>query len=144
MNKRIAQALAAIIAATALPLAFAQAPAPEAKPQYAYVEEPVASASLAQGPESERLNALVQALGAEASLKGSKITVAAEPEGGVLLTGVTISRAQQQKAIEIAKSQAGEGKVINAITMEELYVAPVEEQQTATVAPSPEPTQPTA
>ena len=129
MNKRIAHALAAVIAATALPLAFAQAPAPEVKPQHAYVEEPVASASLAEGPESERLNALVQALGAEASLKGSKITVAAEPDGGVLLTGVTVSRAQQQKALEIAKSQAGEGKVVNAITMEELYIAPAEASQ---------------
>ena len=118
MRTRIACTLAALVAATAAVSASAQAPANAP----AYVEEPIAS--IATGaPASERANAIAQALNADAALKGSKLTVAQDGEDLVYLTGVTVNREQMKRAMDIAGSQAGEGKVANAMTTEQLVVA---------------------
>jgi hypothetical protein len=133
--------IAALIAALAVPVAYAQNPAasPEATPPAAatpttqpattpvpkgpenLVAEPTASASLAEGPDAERVKPIVEALNAEPSLKASKITVATDQDV-VFLTGVTLSDAQRKRAMEIATQFAGEGKVANAITTEQLIV----------------------
>lgn len=129
MKTRISNTLAAMLAATAFASASAQdtaAPTAESirvsqpdnpipKPPEGLVAEPVASLSRADGPDAERLDALVQALNADESMKHSKITVAPEANGGVLLTGVTLTTAQATRALEIATGQAGEGKVTTAI-----------------------------
>jgi hypothetical protein len=118
MRTRIRQSLAALVAATAAAFASAQAPANAP----AYVDEPIAS--LAAGSQaSERGNAIVQALNSEPALKGSKITLTQEGEDLVFLTGVTVTRDQMKRAMDIAGSQAGQGKVANAMTTEELVVA---------------------
>src|SRR5688572_8252065 len=118
MRTRFACSLAALVAASFAAFASAQAPANAT----AYVDEPVAS--LATGaPANERANAIIQALNSEATLKGSKLTVAQDGEDLVFLTGVTVTRDQMKRAMEIAGSQAGEGKVANAMTTEELVVS---------------------
>src|SRR6187455_1509314 len=87
-----------------------------------YVNEPIASESTGVAGPSQTLEPIVQALNAEASLKGSKLTVA--PDGEMItLTGVTVTREQMKRAVEIVTSQAGEGKVANAIQTDELFVA---------------------
>ena len=74
----------------------------------------VASAWTSAAPAAENLNAIVQALNADASLKDSKITV--QPDGdNVLLTGVAQTREQAQRATEIATAAAGGGVVVNVI-----------------------------
>ena len=116
MRNRSVFSLAALFAATAAALAFAQAPAPAT----AYVDEPVAS--LATGvPANERANAVVQALNGDAALKGSKLTVAPDGEDLVYLTGVTVTRDQMKRAMEVAGT--GGGKVVNAITTEQLVIS---------------------
>jgi hypothetical protein len=114
MRNRPAFSLAALVAATAAAWAIAQAPATT------YVDEPVAS--LAAGVQAdERTNAVVQALNADASLKGSKLTVAPDGDDLVYLTGVTVTRDQMKRALELAGS--GGGKVANAITSEQLVIS---------------------
>ena len=112
MTYRTRFTMAALVAATGLALAHAEA----------YVSEAVAS--LATGTadaDAQRMNAIVEALNADTSLKGSKLTVT--PDGEVVyLTGVTVNRAQMARAVQIAGAQAGEGKVANAITSEELQI----------------------
>ena len=77
----------------------------------------VASAWTSIAPPAENLNAIVQALNAEVSLKDSKITV--QPDGdNVLLTGVAQSREQVQRASEIATAAAGGAVVVNAMRPE--------------------------
>jgi hypothetical protein len=83
-------------------------------PAVRYAPEPIASPVVKEGPEAEVEATLVQALNGEASLKGSKITVAAE-KNKVTLTGVTMTKAQRKKAAEIATAQLGQENVINAI-----------------------------
>ena len=105
------------------PAATAPAPAAPApsKSAQAYVEEPVASVSRDSGPNADAANAIMQALNADPSMKPSKITVQAE-ESGILLTGVTSTNAQRERALQMATQHAGEGKVSNALTSEELVV----------------------
>ena len=86
-----------------------------------YVAEPTASVATGAQGDTARLNATVEALNAEASLKGSKLTVAPDADA-LLVTGVTVTRDQMKRALEIAASQAGEGKVVNAIQTEELVI----------------------
>jgi len=123
--------VAAGLLAAAIPLAFAHtAPAPT------YVQEPIASSSVndAAGPVS----AIVQQLNADASMKGSKITV--QPDGEtVIMTGVAPTYMQVVAASKIAASHAGEGKVVNAITTEEIILAapPPAVSDTAAVAEEP-------
>ena len=137
MNLSLARALAAVLAAGALPLAFAQANAPAQTnpaaqtnaPAVTYVSEPIASASsanAAQGP----VGAIVQELNADTSLNGSKITVQPD-ENTVILTGVTRTYAQATRASKVAATHAGEGKVVNAILTEEIVilVAPPADQE---------------
>jgi Flp pilus assembly secretin CpaC len=77
----------------------------------------VASAWTSIAPPAENLNAIVQALNAEPSLKDSKITV--QPDGdNVLLTGVAQSREQVQRASEIATATAGGAMVVNVMRPE--------------------------
>lgn len=116
--------IAALLAAGATSLVFAQQPAPaepaavpgqlnQATPALPYAPDAIASPIKREGASADLETAIVQALNADASLKGSKITVAAEKDG-VLLTGVA-TKAQRKKAAEIASSSAGEGNVVNAI-----------------------------
>ena len=139
--------IAAIIAALAVPVAYAQnaapavaavevpgapaaaaaAPAiqpvttPEPKGPENLVAEPTASAYRADGPDAERMKPIIDALNAEPSLKASKITVSPDQDV-VYLTGVTNTDAQRKKAMEIATQFAGEGKVANAITTEQVVI----------------------
>ena len=99
-----------------------------------YVAEPTASLATGAQGDTERLNAIVQALNAEASLKGSKLTIAPDGEA-LLVTGVTVTRDQMKRAVEIAASQAGEGKVVNAIQTEELVIV---ENPVPSEAPAPQ------
>lgn len=109
MNLHISRTVAALLAASAVSIATAAAPTPN------YVTAPIASSFKADGPQAEQMNTLVQALNGEASLQGSKITVQIDDGGNVLLTGATDSQEQAERAAQIATSQAGQGKVVNAI-----------------------------
>jgi len=110
MNLHIPRAVAALLAAGAVSLAAAAT-----SPAVTYVASPIASAVKVDGPNADQVNALVQALNGEASLQGSKITVLIDEGGNVLLTGATDSQEQSERAARIAASQAGEGKVVNAL-----------------------------
>ena len=85
-----------------------------AVPAVPYTPEPIASPVKRVGTSTDVEAAIVEALNADPSLKGAKITVAAEKEA-VLLTGVSMTKAQRKKAMEIASATAGEGNVVNAI-----------------------------
>lgn len=122
------RALAAVLTAGALPLALAQATAPT------YVAEPIASASSETAAQQGPVGAIVQELNADKSLSGSKITVQPDSET-VILTGVTRTLAQANKAGKVAATHAGEGKVVNAILTEEIVilVAPPADENAATL-----------
>jgi glucose/arabinose dehydrogenase len=127
MTFRTRFTMAALVAATGLALAHAET----------YVSEAIASvATGTPDADLQRLNAIVEALNADTSLKGSKLTVS--PEGElVYLTGVTSTRAQMGRAVQIASSQAGDGKVANAITTEELKIVPAPNPATAMLEANP-------
>lgn len=119
MKFRLSQAVAAVVTAGAIPFAFAQ-------DAVQYVQEPVASTSTTTGADGPLAEAIAQAINADTSLKNSKITV--QPvDNGITLTGVTETYEQMQRAVKIATSQAGSGKVINAI------------QSSQMIMPAPEP-----
>jgi hypothetical protein len=121
MKLRIHPAIAALVAAGSLTFAHAQGATLATDPPANLVSEPVATASAASGSVAEAANPIVQALNAEASLKGSKLTVV--PDGEVVfLTGVTLTRDQMKLAMQIAAAQAGEGKAANAIQPQELVI----------------------
>ncbi len=127
MKSRVPHVIAALLAAGAVPLALAQASPPAGatqlpQPPANLVAEPVASASRAEGPDADLAKAIVDALNADPALKHAKITVVPDTEGPIFLTGVTLTRAQTKRAVEIATSQAGEGKVANAIQNSELVI----------------------
>jgi hypothetical protein len=87
---------------------------PHDVPRMTYVSEPTASASKTDGADGVLGNALVEALNADSSLKGCKLTV--EPEDGkVTITGVTMTEAQKKRAVGIAEAKVGAGNVIDAI-----------------------------
>ena len=116
MKFLIPHAIAGMLAAGAVSFAMAQTdPGSNAATAVSFVSEPIASASRADGPDADRLNAIVQALNADESLKNSKITVVPDENGGVTLTGATMTEGQAKHAAEIAAAQAGDGKVVNAI-----------------------------
>ena len=131
--KRTLSRIALVAMASAAAVAFAQSPQP--RPAPAYVTEPAASIA-AGAPQDEQLVAIAQGLNAEAALKGSKLTVMRENENVVLLTGVTVTRDQMKRALEIASQHAGEGMVGNAITSEELVVNTGEPGPAPTQAPA--------
>lgn len=137
MRLQLSRTLAAAAAAVVLPMAYAQeatpvpaaAPihevnssAPVPQPPANLVEEPNASAFASENAaELERVKPIVDALNAEASLKASKISVVPDKDV-ITLVGVTLSDAQRKRAMEIASSQAGEAKVVNALTTQQLVI----------------------
>ena len=120
MNRRITAAVAAILAAGAIPLAFAQAGSEAKAANPLYVAEPVASTSKSEGLDGQLASSIAASLAAESSLNGSKITVQPIEDGVILLTGVTPTKAQAKRALEIATEHAGEGTVATAIQAEEI------------------------
>jgi len=154
MNRAIPQAIAALLAAGGVTLAFAQADKdvnrvdtnanpkapsamsdanvpntrpdvnatgssatgqkPNPAPEMNFVKEPVASASTTQGAEAQLVASIVQALNADPALQNSKIAVV-PAEGTVVLSGVTLTQAQKKEALQVATSQAGETKVVDAM-----------------------------
>ncbi len=76
-----------------------------------------------QSPNLPVAEAIVQALAADPSLKGSKVTVQPE-ENAILLTGVTPTVRQMDRVGRIASQHAGDARVINAINSEEVFIAP--------------------
>ena len=103
MKSKPIQRAAALLASTAAAIALAQ--------------EPIASFTASDGADAGPLNAIAQALNAEASLGNSKITV--QPDGDHdLLTGVTPTLEKSKKATEIAQAAAGNTVVVNAIQPE--------------------------
>lgn len=129
MKSRTTLRITALLAATAASMAVAQAspqsqqPAQPSQqlsqpPALPFVQEPIATATKAQGSDAQLAEAIVKALDADPSLKDSKITVQPD-DGKVTLTGATLTRAQKQRAGEIAMAQAGQGKVVNVILDDE-------------------------
>jgi len=104
-------ALAALLAAA--PVAFAQAQAG------AQTADPVASAAATVGPTSAYADSIVQALLADPSLADAKITVAPD-DTTITLTGVTKTRDQMKRVLEIVGGFAGERRVINVIQPERM------------------------
>ena len=76
-----------------------------------YTSEPIASAAKADGG-AEAVNAIVQALNADAGLKNAKITVAQDGDV-VVLTGAAQTKQQVDRATEVAS--AGGATIVNAI-----------------------------
>jgi len=112
MKSRMQQVLAIVVAAAVARAAWAQLG--HDVPRMTYVPEPTASASKTEGADGALGNALVEAMNADASLKGSKLTV--QPENGkVTITGVTMTAAQKKEAVGIAEAKVGAGNVIDAI-----------------------------
>ena len=127
MNPITPKKLLAVLAASAAGLVSAQALAPAADiPASGVVlaEQPRASiATGARGPHVEAANAIVQALAADASMRGSKVTVTPE-ENTILLTGVTPTLRQLGRVVQIASQHAGEAKLINGLNTEEVFIEP--------------------
>ena len=117
---RTTLAVAALVAAGSLPVALAQdATSPTSGPTY--VAEPIASVSKSEGLDGQLATSIAQSLAADSSLNGSKITVQPIEDGVILLTGVSRTKAQAKRALEIAMQQAGgEGTVTTAIQVEEI------------------------
>ena len=121
MKTLLALSVAAVLAA-ATPLAFAQAPAAAdatTAPAVTQSADPVASISWAEGPEAQVGSTIVQALLADSALAGSKVTVATDAET-ITLTGVTRTRDQMKRVVELVTAHAGDKRVVNAILTEEL------------------------
>jgi osmotically-inducible protein OsmY len=76
--------------------------------------DPIASSSGAQGEGTDVVNAIVQALNAEASFTNTKITVQMDKDV-VLLTGATPTKQSAQRAGEIAAASANGAQVVNVI-----------------------------
>jgi hypothetical protein len=120
MKSRTSNLLAALLVGAA-PLAYAQSAQPTPigpdplQPPAGLVSEPVASVSR----DDPIAGTIAQALNAEAALKNSKITVQPVEDGVILLTGATMSEAQKIRATEIARSHAGDDKVVNTLAHDE-------------------------
>ena len=120
--KRLTFAVAAALAVAALP-SFAQ-------DAVRYAQEPTASISTNAGPDGPAALSIAQQINADPTFQESKITV--QPiEGGITLTGITKTYAQQRRAVEIATKEAGEGRVVNAILSPEvvMWAPPVVETE---------------
>ena len=129
MKTRIPAALAGLLLAGALPFAHAQVAQPAA------AEEAIASVSRAD----DTANAIAQALNADASLKGTKITVQPD-ENSILLTGSTTTELQRVKATQIASASAGGKAVINTIASDENVIAVADPKPVASEADAAEST----
>jgi osmotically-inducible protein OsmY len=104
---------AGVIACGAVSIATAQTSAAPS-PSVSYVDEPIASAMKPDGPDADKVNAIVQALNADASLKNSKITVQTDNDV-VLLTGAAATQEQVQHATDVARSSADNAKIVNVV-----------------------------
>lgn len=129
MKSRIPHTLTALLLAGAVPFAYSQL-----TPPAGLVEEPVASVSRSD----DMANAIAQELNADPSLKHSKLTVQPD-EGNILLTGSTLTDAQTRRAIQVATSHAGQGKVSSGILSNEivLWAPPPQESETEIAADEP-------
>jgi hypothetical protein len=128
MKSRIPHTLTALLLAGAVPFAYSQ-PTPPA----GLVEEPVASVSRTD----DVANAIAQELNADASMKHSKVTVQPE-ENGIFLSGTTLTDAQARKAIQVAATHAGQGKVSSGILSSEIVLwAPPPQESEAELAVEP-------
>jgi len=85
-------------------------------PEVPFVAAPVATPVKADG--DTLVNAVVQALNADASLKNSKVTVSND-NGTVFVMGATLTHAQKEKIGQIVMQQAGEGKFFNGVLDDE-------------------------
>lgn len=116
-------ATAAQASAPAIP--NATAPTSQTDPQAAsenqrvFASEPVAS--LAGGIAGDRGTAIVEALNADASLKGSKLTVV-PGEKNILVTGVTPSLRQTAQVVNTVTQHAGDIPVASSISTEEVFL----------------------
>lgn len=117
-----------MLLAGAVPFAYSQ-PLPPA----GLVEEPVASVSRSD----DMANAIAQALNADAAMKHSKVTVQPD-EGSIFLSGTTLTDAQARRAIQVATSHAGQGKVSSGILSNEivLWGPPPQEDDTGLAEPA--------
>ena len=142
MKSHTSHLLAALLIG-AVPLAYAQSAQPTPAepdrllPPAGLVGEPIASVSR----DDPVAGTIAQALNAEAALKNSKITVQPVEDGVILLTGATMSEAQKLRATEIARSHAGDGKVINTLAHDENVIRvpdpqPVAGETVETVEPA--------
>lgn len=122
MKSRIPLFVSVLVAAGSVSVAVAQGAQPSQQSdarssaigQLQFVQEPIATATKAQGPDAQLADSIVKALDADPAMKHSKITVQAD-HGTVLLTGATLTQEQKKRAGEMAIAQAGEGKVVNTI-----------------------------
>jgi len=101
--------------------ATAAAPAPGSTLPPNLVAEPTASMSRADGPGADVGKQLTDAINADQSLKGSKITVQPE-DGKITLSGVTESREQAKKVGQMAAQAVGVENVTNVIRDSEATV----------------------
>ena len=120
MNRsRIPYAIA--VALLGLGAANAQGPVAPHDTNVPVIDEPAASTLGGASKDQELANQLVQAINAEASLKGSKITV--QPENGdnqgtVWITGVAKNQDAVQRVSDIVAANAGGMKVANVVQVE--------------------------
>ena len=123
-----------VLAFTLLGLGAANAQGPVAPhdTNVPVIDEPAASALGGASKDQELANQLVQALNADASLKGSKITV--QPENGdhqgiVWITGVAKDQEAFKRVSDIVAANAGGMGVANVVQVEHLdkYLQPEQE-----------------
>ena len=113
--------LAAALASMGIGAAFAQGAIAPHDTNVPIIDEPTASTLGGAGKDQELANQLVQALNADASLKGSKITVQPEqgdPKGTVWITGVAKNQDAYNRVSQIAASNAGGMGVANIVQIE--------------------------
>lgn len=102
------------LAFVAVPRAVAAAPN---IPHVQFADQAVASQANANNADAAQAGAIVQALNNEPALKDSKITVSVE-NGSALLTGAALTKAQSQKAREIAvATMGGDGSKVTSIIL---------------------------
>jgi len=114
---------------TTTPSVTSSATRGDAAPPVPFVSEPVASAIKTDGEGADKMNAIVQALNADPSLKNSKITVQMDNDV-VLLTGAAMTAQQVKQATELARSSADNAMVVNTIQPDHIaYQQPEQELQ---------------
>jgi len=125
MKSQLIQAIAGTLALVATSIAGAQqfGPLPPGQDQavaaaQAPTSDPIASTSRSDGPNGDIADRIAKELNADASMQGSKVTVAPDTDS-ITLTGVTKTRDQAKKAYELATGIAGEVRVITAIQSED-------------------------
>jgi osmotically-inducible protein OsmY len=114
MKSHIPYSIAALVAAGAISVATAQTGQADTTAAPTFAQEPVASLTPSAASDA-RLSEVAQALNADESLKGSKITVQLEDSGATLLTGAALTQEQVQRAGEIAAGPDGQAVVVNTM-----------------------------